>query len=181
MPDRVCLGARSQFPTYALPPSPRGTSESAPEAPRDTGTAEQHRSSSRRSEQNRCSLFVLTCANLQPMDNAAPPPPDLDVVAARAAAALFLRRVASGATRPGAWNEAVALFSRHHPQWSAATLERETVRTLKAMIFAMELVPETLKAPEAVPAITPADRLKGALAILLEPVKLSWRGPAAAH
>ncbi|MFC0409847.1 hypothetical protein [Roseomonas elaeocarpi] len=112
------------------------------------------------------------------MDDVAPPPPDLDVVAARAAASLFLRLVAAGSTRPAAWAAAVGLFRQHHPGWSAALLEQESVRTLAAMIHAMEPPAEPQGTPA--PAFTLLQRLRHGCAAFVLSLKLAWRGPVEA-
>lgn len=63
-----------------------------------------------------------------------PPPPDLDVPAARQAASLFQARVAAGVGEGDAWAEAVALFALHHPAWPLPLAEREAALAVGALL-----------------------------------------------
>ncbi|MFT8243548.1 hypothetical protein [Roseomonas sp. BN140053] len=76
-----------------------------------------------------------------------PPPDSLDVLAARAAAALFRRELARGAPEGLAWAAAVELFRDHHPAWPLPLVEREAARTVGALVA--QRPPGSRDAPEA--------------------------------
>lgn len=62
------------------------------------------------------------------------PPPDLDLPAARAAAAHFDRAMRRGVLEDAAWMEAVELFRLHHPAWPRPLAEREAARIVGGLI-----------------------------------------------
>ena len=63
-----------------------------------------------------------------------PPPPDLSVPAARAAATHYRGALARGTAEPRAWQDAVELFALHHPAWPLPLAEREAARIVGALI-----------------------------------------------
>ncbi|SHJ89938.1 hypothetical protein SAMN02745194_03678 [Roseomonas rosea] len=63
------------------------------------------------------------------------PAPDLDVLAARSAEQRYRSLVERGVSKVQAWEEAVALFVGHHPNWPVPLAERAAARTVGPMIL----------------------------------------------
>lgn len=63
------------------------------------------------------------------------PSPDMDVLVARLAEQRYRILVDRGVPKVQAWDEAVALFTGHHPSWPVPLAEREAARTVGALVL----------------------------------------------
>lgn len=122
-------------------------------------------------------VFLFRSDSLPAMPPAAPdttpPRPDLDVPAARAAAAAYHDAAQQGIGEEAAWREAVEVFALHHPAWPRPLAEREAARLVGLLILHEDA---TLLPP--VVALPPRSLLL-ALAEPVRPVPLVMEAPAA--